>query len=179
MRDTDDAMFFWGMAIGCIGGAVVFVVFLLLSTTFPIASLALVIGWLIALSPLLLSWYVIQHSPINVGSNKRYGDSRAFAVLRRIAGTPMADCGCLYRSVWHSDSPPPVEVEESTPVWVREEDGAKIHYKNGEEQFVRCEHCGNRYYRMTKVPPFDTRTFWDDDPEPWPDDSREVMEAGR
>lgn len=136
----------------------------------------------------VLSTLAIFRSPVAIGSTQRFGDSRVFRALRRLAGVKLVPCGCLCHVDLGGVDKPATETLDTTEIWLREYDGAKIRFTSGEQQYVRCSNCGNRYLRTQK----DTRSihsrgdresmsFWEDDPDPtpgsYPDDGREIMEA--
>lgn len=119
--------------------------------------------------------YIESRSP-NIGSVARFGDSRVLRFARSVAGVSMEPCGCVHLDT--HDTRPSVERKDREHVWLREHDGAKVKYTDGERQFVRCENCGERYHRTRQNPHSSVKhEFWNDDPEPWPDDEKEIVDT--
>jgi hypothetical protein len=130
---------------------------------------------LVSLALAGLTLVVPLYTPTNIGSISRFGDSATFRAIRRLIRVGMKPCGCLYERGWRSNAPGH-ETVETDRFWQRAVVGAKVEYRDVREELRRCEFCGGFYHHENRRYKGD-KEFWRDDPEPYPDDDREIREA--
>ena len=114
-------------------------------------------------------------------SNVGRGRTRRSLWARRIAGLVgyrILPCGCTYvvsTDRYGRTYKPDADAVEETPLWLRNEQDARIEFRRAVEQLKRCHRCGRHYHDTDTVDP---RQFPRDVRyECWPEDEPECIEA--